>query len=606
MAYIPGELVEEVRNYYDIVDVVSSYVNLKKSGRNYVGLCPFHPDKTPSFTVSPEKQIFHCFGCQNGGNIFTFIMQVEEMSFPEAVRFLAERAGIKIDYRQGDTERKGNQVKEELLRINAAAKEYYQAALWESSGGRKVLDYLKKRGLTEQTIKEFQLGFALNTWEGLTLYLQKKGFPLELVAKAGLITKKGEGSYFDYFRNRLVFPIWDRQGQVIGFGGRIMEDGEPKYLNSPETMLFNKGKILYGFHMAIPWIRREKEAVLVEGYMDVILLHQHGIKNALAPLGTALTDKQVSLLRGRLERITLAFDADSGGQQAALRSLEILRKEGCQVRVASLPEGSDPADFLKRYGEKNFREKILKPARTVVEYRLSALKSKFNHLRSEDDRLNYWKEARKVLADLEEPVEREEYLKKIEEEIGVALEVLRGDLEKIILGSSLKNKGLPFKNKKGKGEGISEKELAERELLACLLQNPAYSKGVWKQVEPEHFTPGFHREMAICLLELEKQGKPVEIAMVLSYFSDQEKHKLIMKMAFHSRYENERDIQKTIRDCIKKIKALRWKEEREKLIKSLQGKKIGAEECATLKRISDLLKWEEELYRSGEGEDFSG
>ena len=363
MGYIPGEVIEDVRSRFDIVEVVSSYIDLRKTGKNYVGFCPFHSEKNPSFTVSPEKQIFYCFGCQSGGNLFAFIMQMEGCSFPEAVRFLAQRSGINISpFPSSPAERKERQLRETLLKMYSLAQKYYQDLLWKAPGGKEALNYLLKRGITKQTIMDFGLGYALHSWEGLTGELRKKGLDLKLAVKGGLVGEKPPGRFYDYFRGRLIFPIGDSQGRVVAFGGRILGQGEPKYLNTPESPLFNKRRILYGLHRALPEVRKKKEALLVEGYMDVITLHQHGIKEALAPLGTALTETQFSLLRSRLDKIILAFDADTGGEIAALRGLELLKNEGCQVRVAQLP-GGDPADFVREHGEA-FRKEILLPARS--------------------------------------------------------------------------------------------------------------------------------------------------------------------------------------------------------------------------------------------------
>jgi DNA primase len=605
MALIPGEIIEEIRSRHDLVEVVSSYIELKKTGRNYVGFCPFHSEKSPSFTVSPEKQVYYCFGCQNGGNLFTFIMQIEDCSFPEAVRFLAEKAGINIDAASAaPVSRKEGLEREALLKMHSFARQYFEDALWNTPRGKKVLDYLFKRGLAEGTIRDFQLGYAVNSWQGLTGRLQKKGFDLQLSARCGLTGKNNEGRYYDYFRERLIFPIWDSRGRVIAFGGRILRQGEPKYLNSPESPLFSKGRNLYGLHLALPHIRREKYALLVEGYMDVILLHQHGIKEALAPLGTSLTEKQVALLRGRLDKIILAFDADTGGEIAALRGIELLKNEGCRVMVACLPEGQDPADFVRKHGGNVFRSEVLEKARSILEYRLYIIKKKHD-LQKEEGRVEYWRESRKILADVLEIPEREQYLKKIAKEIDLSLEVLRGDLEKIIQSNSLK-KDIVYKESKT-NKNVSLRELVERELITCILQYPDYLKHLKEfEIDVSSFTEGPNRQIMQYLFDLDRQGREIEIAALLSYFSDQEMHKLIVKMFHPVQLDEKEKVQKTVLDCIRKIKALSWAEERERLIKSLRDTVKQDEIGAKLQRIHDLKKREEELYRSGEGEDFDG
>ena len=606
MAYISEEVIEEVRGRFDLVEVVSFYIDLKKAGKNFVGFCPFHSEKTPSFTVSPEKQIFHCFGCQTGGNLFSFIMQMEDCSFPDAVRLLAQRAGITVEPPPSTpAEKLKAQARESLQEMYSLAQKYYQALLWRSPQGKEVLTYLQRRGLTKQSILEFQLGYAGNNWQGLTGELRKKGYDLQLALTGGLLGKSSTGRYYDYFRERLIFPIWDSRGRVVAFGGRILGPGEPKYLNSPESPLFNKSRTLYGFHLALPHIRREKKALLVEGYMDVILLHQYGIREAVAPLGTALTEKQLSLLRGRLDKILLVFDADAGGETAVLRGLELFKNEGCRVEVAQLPPGLDPADYIKERGGEVFRSEIMGNASSLTDYRLHAIKKRFD-LAGEEGRIGYWKEARRVLLEIQEVLEREEYLKKIAGEIDVALEVLRGDLENIKKGSFAEER---TKGKKAQAQEarkkFSLKELVERELLSCVLHNPRYLDQLKKlEINAEKFTEEPYREIAATVFQLEQQGKEISAAALASYFSDPEMHKLIVSMVLPDNDNEDPRVEKIFRDCSKKIRALCWAEERKRLIKSLQNTVSREELSAKLQRIRDLKKWEEGLYRSGEGEDF--
>lgn len=604
MAYIPNEVVENVRSSLDIVDVVSTYINLKKAGRNFVGFCPFHAEKTPSFTVSPEKQIFYCFGCQNGGNLFSFVMQMENCSFPDAVRLLAEKSGITIDPVPATPyERKKAQTRENLQKMYMLAREHFQTLLWQTSRGKEVLEYLYKRGLSKQAITEFQLGYTGGSSDGLTGKLRKKGFDLALAFKGGLVGKSAPNRYYDYFRERLVFPVWDSRGQVIAFGGRILGPGEPKYLNSPESVLFNKSSTLYGFYMALPHIRRRKEALLVEGYMDVALLHQHGIKEAVATMGTALTEKQLSFLRGRLDKIILVFDADTAGEMAALRGLALLKNEGCHVEIAQLPPGQDPADFVTEHGEGAFRREILGRARPLVDYRLYIIK-KQHDLAEEKGRVGYWKKSRTVLGEIREAVEREEHLKKIASEINISLEVLRGDLENIIRGFSNKEteKKAPLKEKQ---RGTTLKELVERELISCVLHYPGYMETLKKlAIGADHFTEGPYREIAGKVFALAEQGKEIKAAMLLSYFSDPQMHKLITGMLLQDNARDPEDLEKIFRDCTKKIRVLCWAKEREMLTRALSNTTNRQEMGAKLQRISDLKKREEEFYRSGEGEDF--
>lgn len=613
MAYISTDLIEEVRNRVDIVEVTSSYINLKKAGRNFIGLCPFHSEKTPSFTVSPEKQIYHCFGCHSGGNVFTFLMQMEGLSFPEAVRQLGEQVGVRVSYRSSPEDRKEDHFREELLKMNSEAQEHFQETLWKSNYGKNILSYLRSRGLSEDIIKEFKLGFAPNSGRGLTSILQKKSYNLEMAVKGGLLGKKVPGKYYDYFRGRVMFPIYDLRGRLSGFGGRTVDEQEPKYLNTPETPLFHKGRTLYGLYQSLPHIRREGIVLLVEGYTDVLLLHQHGIKYAVAPLGTALTEKQLSLLRGKMGKVVLAFDADSGGQTAALKGIELLKNEGCRVNVALLPEGYDPADFVKEFGREAFITEVLDKARPVVDYQLYLLRKQCD-LNREEDRVEYWKKARRILASISEIIEREEYMKKIAQEIGSSLEVLRRDLEKDIDGN-FKSQATPvsvrnqFQGGREKNSSLSPRELAEKELLSCILKHPGLAEEVWAYFTPQDFSSETYRSVAESIYDLtQKQGEEIEIAAVLSNFSDQEMHKLIMEMTFSCWNENEDKSKafKRVKDCIRKIKVIRWSEERERLIKLLQDGNKVEDVSSTLKRIQELKKWEEELIRTGEGERING
>lgn len=606
MTQIPAHKIEEIRNRFDIVEVVSSYIELKKAGRNYVGLCPFHGEKSPSFTVSPEKQLFYCFGCQQGGTLFNFIMQLEGLAFPDAVRFLAKRAGIDVeDEPVSPAEQKKARLRALLLQVNSVAREYFRQQLRQTAAGRAALQYLLRRGLNEEAVEAFGLGYAPDGWHGLEAELARHGFDGELGIKAGLLAAgKGAGQYYDLFRERIIFPIENGQGETLGFGGRLLKEGEPRYLNTPETLLYSKGSLLYGLPQALPAIRREKEVLLVEGYLDVILLHRHGLDRAVAPLGTALTAKQVGLLRARMEKITLAFDGDGGGEKAALRSLEILEKEGCRTAVAVLPDGSDPADLLQERGRAYLEQEILARALTPLQFRLHLLKKEFN-LQKEGERLAYWQKGRVLLAKCSEAVEREAQLKKIAVEIGSSLEVLRGDLEKIIQGKAAQNvEARAGEREKGK---LAPRALLEKEILAVLLQYPHLAAEVWQEMQPGDFSHLPFRELAARMHQLFSEGNAVETASFLSYFSEGDLHKIIMNLSFDGRPSpDEAQARKTIRNCLQRNKVLQWSEERKQLIKSLGESSTREDMAARLLRIQELKKWEEELYRSGEGENSDG
>lgn len=368
------EVIDEIKDRVDIVEVISGHVQLKKRGRNYVGLCPFHSEKTPSFTVSPDKQIFYCFGCGTGGNVFTFLMKQNGLSFPEAVTTLAARAGIDlVDVNETPVHRRQREFKERLYQLGAIAASFYYRVLTRHPAAAKARDYLCQRGLQEETIRLFELGYAPDRVDALVNHLRQQGFKLQEIEQAGLSISRT----VDRFRGRLMFPIKDSRGRVIGFGGRVVGEGQPKYLNSPETILFSKGRNLFGLNLALPGIRKKSQAILVEGYMDMITAWQYGIDNAVATLGTALTQEQARELKKYAREVIIAYDADTAGAKATLRGLDILTAAGLQVRVIQLPEGMDPDDFLAARGTPAFKE-LIESSLGLMEFRINQALIKHN------------------------------------------------------------------------------------------------------------------------------------------------------------------------------------------------------------------------------------
>jgi DNA primase len=387
-------VVDEVKERLDIVDVISGYVPLKKAGRNFKGLCPFHAEKTPSFIVFPDTQSWHCFGaCGTGGDVFGFVMKRENLEFGEALQLLAKRAGVELAPR-GPAETAEEKRKERLREINAAAAQYFHNLLLQSDEGTKASKYLARREIASETINAFQLGYALDSWEALKGHLVGRGYEVADILAAGLIIEREGGGYYDRFRGRLIFPIRDRRGQVIGFGGRVLDDGLPKYLNSPQTPLFDKSSVLYGIDLAKGAIRRENMAVIVEGYMDVLMAHQHGIANVVASMGTALTEAQLRLLKRLTKKFTLALDADAAGDQATLRGLAVAREtldrqivpvptprglisyEGrldAEIRIITLPEGKDPDEVIRENPDR--WNELVQTALPVVDYYFETLTS---------------------------------------------------------------------------------------------------------------------------------------------------------------------------------------------------------------------------------------
>lgn len=353
-------LVEEVKEHNEIVAVISEYVKLKPQGRSFIGLCPFHGEKTPSFTVSREKQLFHCFGCSVGGDVISFIMNIENLAFMQALRLLAERANLSLpDDQLSPPLRQKKEENERLYQLNDLATSFYQKILLQTETGKQALNYLEARGISRRTAEQFRLGFAPSHWTGLVMFLRKKGISLNEAEKAGLVRGGSEG-FYDRFRDRLIFPIFNLRGRIIGFGGRILGEGQPKYLNSPETAIFQKSRSLYGLFQARDTIRRERQAIIVEGYIDVIQAHQQGVAKVVASLGTALTTDQVKTLKRYTGSVVIAYDSDTAGQSATLRGLDLLQDAGVEVRVAVLPPGEDPDSLIRKEGADTFLRLVTK------------------------------------------------------------------------------------------------------------------------------------------------------------------------------------------------------------------------------------------------------
>ncbi len=440
-------VIDEIKERLDIVDVISSYVPLKKAGRNYKALCPFHGEKTPSFVVFPDTQSWHCFGaCNTGGDVFTFIMRRENMEFGEALRLLAERAGVSLEPRREGEEAAGK-LRDRLRAINLLAAEYFHYLLLHSPEGARARDYLDKRGISEQTREVFQLGYARDEWQALGQHLASKGYSWSDLLEAGLVLERQEGGYYDRFRGRLVFPIRDVQGHVVGFGARALGDTPPKYLNSPQTVLFDKSSVLYGIDQAKTAIREQGFVVIVEGYMDVLMAHQHGRKNVVASMGTALTEKQVRVIKKLTKKLVLALDADAAGDQATIRGLEIAKEAmdhravpvptwrgliryedqlDAEIRVATLPPGQDPDEVI-RENATNW-DALVAGALPVVEYYLQAMVSRFD-LESPKDKAAAAREVLPLIKEIGSPVEQSHYLQKLARMLRVDERVLQQEME---------------------------------------------------------------------------------------------------------------------------------------------------------------------------------
>ena len=371
---IPDNLIEEIRNKTDIVEVISGYIGLKKVGRNYKTQCPFHNEKTPSFIVSPDKQIYHCFGCNAGGNVFSFVMKHENMEFPEVVEMLAKKAGVVLPRASGQRGEAANSFANQLYRINELACQFFQEHLIKNGAAK---EYLVSRGIGDETIKKFKIGYAPDSWEALISFFKSKNVPSGILEKAGLAIANDKGSHYDRFRNRVIFPIMDVRDKIIGFGARVLDASLPKYINSPETPIYSKGKNLYGLNFSKESIKKEGYALVVEGYLDFIIPYQAGVQNIIATLGTALTTDQLKLLKRFSNTVIMVYDPDEAGEAASLRNLDLFISEDVNVYIAELTDGLDPDGYIRKFGTEDFL-KLVKSSKNLFDYKIDKLTKHFN------------------------------------------------------------------------------------------------------------------------------------------------------------------------------------------------------------------------------------
>ena len=446
MVRYSDELLDEIKSKNDIVDIVSQYVVLKRTGRNYMGLCPFHKEKSGSFCVSPDKQIFHCFGCGVGGNVFHFISKIENLNFKESVEMLANRAGVELPVSSNSAEDdKRERLKSRVYEVNKCAVEFYHENLYKPTA-KPGQEYVKKRHLDNKTLKAFKIGYS-GRFNELYTELKSKGFTEEEILASCLVNKNPDGKFIDRFRNRLMFPIFDTHERVIAFGGRVLDDSKPKYINSPEDIVYSKGRHLFAFNIARKY--NSKTIIMVEGYMDAVSLHQRGIHNAVASLGTALTEAQGRLLRRSCEKVIIGYDADGAGQAATLRGLEILQNLGCDIRILQIEGAKDPDEFVVKYGPERFQMYVDK-AISLVEFKVKMLKKSLD-LDNVNDKIKFLNEVAKIVAKVENSMEREVYVDKISLEYKVSKDAIYAEINKLLYANSrteqkLEKKVVPVKN----------------------------------------------------------------------------------------------------------------------------------------------------------------
>lgn len=529
--FIPDDIIDRVRDHFDILDIASKHVHLKKRGRYYFGLCPFHSERTPSFSVDPEKQIFHCFGCGTGGDLFTLFMNLEHLTFAEAVRELADRAGIVVPERDGsapdraDIERKNKQ----MAALDLAAK-YYHYVLQESVYGKRARDYLRKRTFKATLQEEFQLGYAPDAWDVLLTFLKRRGFEPPLLAETGLIIPRANKSgHYDRFRNRVMFPIHDTQGRVIGFGGRALGDDKAKYLNSPETPVFNKSRHLYNIHRARKAIREKRHAIVFEGYVDVLAAWQAGIHNCVATLGTSLTEDQARLLRRNTEKVTICFDSDQAGEEAAWRGLDVLKKQGCSVKVAQMPSGMDPDDYIRTRGGEAFRQHILADALPLTAFKLQYLQKGVD-AEDEDEKIKLIQECLDVITDLPTAIERDHYMRQLSQQYNISFEALKSEQRRLYFRrKKIKNRrdkaGTEWNNSSTPKRMVADEALqpafynAERRLLALMMRDAQLAKRVEEEIGSQ-FNVDEYASLAAYLYAYFAEGNPPDAGAFVRYLPD--------------------------------------------------------------------------------------
>ncbi|WP_217077837.1 DNA primase [Clostridium baratii] len=583
---ITEETIERIKQENDIVDIISETVKLKRSGRNYMGLCPFHNEKSPSFSVSQDKQIYKCFGCGEAGNVLTFVMKNRNLNFIEACKVLAEKANIRLDLGNGE-ESKVVKKKELLYKVNVEAARYFFSNLQKDKNSK---EYFTNRGIKEITIKRFGLGYAKDGWQNLRTHLKRKGFNDELMLEAGLVLKSQKGTIYDRFRNRVMFPVFNSKGNVIGFGGRVLDDSKPKYLNSPETLVFQKGTNLYGLNFAIKHKNEERYFIIVEGYMDLISLHQYGITNVVASLGTALTTNQARLLKRYADKVIISYDADFAGQTATLRGLEILKEAGFDVRVLQIPQGKDPDEFVRSNGRDAFL-KLVNKAESLISYRLKKAKDGID-FKDKSSLIEYGNRVAEILANLN-PVEKDIYVKSISEDTGIKEQSLYDliSMTKNTKSEDFMNKKEEFGTKLYVEPGYVK---AEKSLIKLMLDEDYYNE-IIENISSDDLNSKAHAKIFNLIKESKDKGLENTNLHVEAGCDDVDSSKEWVKIKEFQVLKAE-DKHRLILDYIKQIKNFKLTKQLDllrKKLKELENNGLIEESIKValeLNKINDALK----------------
>lgn len=587
------DFIDRLRAECDMVAVISDYVPLQKKGRNYWGCCPFHQEKTPSFSVAAEKGFFYCFGCQAGGDIFHFLMKVEQISFIDAVKLLAQRMNISLPERQqSEYDKQRARELAILYRVNELAGNFFHACLTKTAHGKQALEYLSNRGIDETVIREFQLGYAPHQWDKLSHALRQRGVQEGQLLQAGLAVSRSQGGVYDRFRHRIMFPIRDVRGRIVAFGGRVLDQSQPKYLNSPDTILFNKRNVLYGFHNSYKYIKETGQAIVLEGYLDLITAYSAGVKNVVASLGTAFTQEQAKQLLKLGQEIVFAYDSDAAGQNATLRALAIVRRLGAKIRVVSLPDGKDPDEYIRKHGVDEFREQVAN-ASLLLDYQMKRVLESVDTA-SLEGKIAAVSQIVPVLADLDNAVEINGYISRLSEILAIDETAIRSELAKYLRLSKKDKKVIP-----GQTSSVhlvsspvnDAASTAEKQLIRLMLDEPGLIPQIQPRLLPEDFQHPHRWELIRLLLDTYNKGEkdlPTALAPLLS---EQAYIELSGIMVTESKVD---DPLRMADDCLRFLRLSRLKDLYEKhRLQAIEFERIGdsrsLQELAESQRIKDEI-----------------
>ncbi|MDD5495999.1 MAG: DNA primase [Candidatus Omnitrophica bacterium] len=568
---IPENIIDQIQARTDIVEVISRYIPLKKAGRNYKAPCPFHNEKTPSFVVSPDKQIYHCFGCGAGGNVFSFLMRHENIEFPEAVEMLADKAGVVL--KRVSPEKKAQaSFANQLYAINDSAAQFFQANLANNSAAR---DYLSSRGIGDETAKKFKIGYAPDSWDLLINFFKKRNIGDDLLEKAGLVISNERGGHYDRFRKRVIFPIIDLKDRILGFGGRVLDSSLPKYMNSPETYIYSKGRNLYGLNFSKEYIKKKKYALIVEGYLDFIIPFQAQTDNMVATLGTALTIDQVKLLKRFTNTVIMVYDPDEAGEAASIRNLDLFISEDVNVYIAELPAGYDPDGYIRKFGTDDF-SKLIKASKNLFDYKLDKVASRFN-IRTAHGKAAIAGEMLPTIARINNAVLKSNLVKRLAERLSVDEESIRTELKKV-KGDYDQRHYLSSYEQAWKSSATAEKMV-----LAILLEGGDFVTKVKNALLLEEFKNSSIRDLAKSIFDLNSQDKEITPARIINHLGNNDEANILISEAVNLS-DILTDKERVLADCIARIKKDNIKDQLERLQTAIRAAHESKDE-ASLKRL---------------------